>query len=103
MLAKKFRLPVSEVLNQKGATRRGRYFIVKVFAPGKPYARLSAVVSAAVSPRAVGRNWLKRLVYETARSLLPSLTVADYLVIAQKGAYAPAASDGMINELKKLL
>lgn len=103
MLAKKYRLPVSSVLNQKGLMRRGRYFIVKVFPPARAYSRLSAVVSAKVSPTAAGRNALKRLVYATSRAPLFALPVADYLVIAQKGAYDKAASDGIIKELKNLL
>ncbi len=103
MLAKKYRLPVSSVLNQKGLTRRGRYFIVKTFSPAHAYSRLSAVVSAKVSPTAVGRNALKRSVYAAAGTLLSSLPIADYLVIAQKGAYDTAASDGIIKELKNLL
>jgi ribonuclease P protein component len=103
MVAKKYRLPVQTVASLKGASRRGRYFCVKIFKTALPYSRASVIVSTKVQPKATQRNALKRLVYREVGKVLSNLTIADYLIIAQSPVYENDVHDGMIKELKNLI
>ena len=93
---------MSSVLSKQGTTRRGRYFILKVFPGTAAFSRIGVVISAAVLPKASGRNRLRRMVYDASSPLL-SKTPTDYLLIAQRGQYDEAADDAIIKELKNLL
>lgn len=102
MLAKKYRLPVQSVLNQRNRTVRGRYFNIKIFPPTTPFVRVGVVVGAKVALKASARNKLKRAVYSETSKLLAYLKPGEYLIIAQKGAYEALSNDAILGELRQL-
>lgn len=103
MLAKKYRLPIQSVLSKKGVTRKGRYFLVKVFPAVTTHSRVGVVVSAKVAAQATTRNNLKRRIYDAAMLLLPSLPPHDYEIICLIGAEQVPARDAIIKELQTIL
>jgi ribonuclease P protein component len=103
MLAKKYRLPVQSVLDQKGVIRRGRYFLVKTFPTALPHSRLGVVVGSSVAAKATARNALRRSLYAAVWPVVSRKEIRDYLVIARRGSYPLGASDAIIKELNSLL
>lgn len=71
----------------RGAERHGdRYFTILAKANDEPGPRLGLAVSKKVSPRAVVRNRIKRLIRESFRYNLPGLDAYDFVVIAKPPA-----------------
>ena len=83
MLAKKYRLPIQSVLNKSGRTFRGRSFLIKVFLNPVNFNRFGVVISKKVSKLAVKRNWIKRIVLDTAKKFVAAenKNKADVLII----------------------
>ena len=67
MLAKKFRLPIQEVLGQKFKTARNEYFAIKSRPNDLGFSRFGTVISRKVSKSAVKRNKIKRVIFNFIR------------------------------------
>ncbi|MEZ4156620.1 MAG: ribonuclease P protein component [Candidatus Paceibacterota bacterium] len=106
MLAKKYRLPVQSTLKKRAeTTARGRYFLIKKYKASHSYARIAFVVSTKVSKKAVERNRVRRALYSAAGTVLDSVKVFDYVVIASPTmpSLCEEGESAIVNELKKLL
>ena len=78
MLAKKHRLPIQSVLRKNGYSFKSRYFLFKIFS-GKTrstrstssgqavFNRFGVIISKKVSKKAVDRNRLKRIVFDSVK------------------------------------
>jgi ribonuclease P protein component len=83
----------------RGAQRFGdRYFTILAKPNNDTGARLGLAVSRKVSPRAVARNRIKRLVRESFRYNLATLEPQDFVVIAK-----PAAAQASNRQLREAL
>lgn len=102
MLAKKFRLPIQQFTQKISRTLKGRYFLVKVFRPERPFSRFGIIISSKVSKKAVDRNRLKRQFFNFIRIRQDQLPVADYLIIALP-ASIKIGKDELQNQLFKCL
>ncbi len=88
MLAKKYRLPIQNVINKKAKIIRGQYYSIKIFPNSLPYCRFGLSVSKKVSAKAVIRNQIKRQIFNGIRKELfesgnptESLGGNDFLII----------------------
>ncbi|MEK7672609.1 MAG: ribonuclease P protein component [Patescibacteria group bacterium] len=73
MIATKFRTPrekIDYILN-KGSSLISRFFIVRYEQNDLKHSRYRVIVSRKIDPKAVGRNRLRRQIYEAIR-LIPS-------------------------------
>jgi ribonuclease P protein component len=105
MLAKRYKLPVQEVVARTGQTLRSEYFSLKIF-PATPGAseklsRFGVVVSNNVARQAVQRNRIRRAVFRFFKEQYNSFPPADYLAIAHKKA-ATLKKEGFRRELQSL-
>ena len=100
MLAKKYRLPVQSLAGKKGASVRGRYFLLKIF-PATSQSRFAVTVSKRVYAGAAKRNWLRRIVFEYVRQQ-PLRAIHDYLVVAEPAAATLKTKDDIIKELTSI-
>lgn len=67
MLAKKYRLPIQNVIGEKAKVIKGQYFSIKIFPNSLPYCRFGLSVSKKVSAKAVVRNEIKRQIFNRIR------------------------------------
>lgn len=102
MLAKKYKLPLQNFTGSSGLVSRSPYFTVKQFPAGTSHSRFGAVVSKKVSGKAVGRNRLKRFIYDSAAQWLSQLPVRDYVIIAAPRS-APLSREDVSRQLKSCL
>lgn len=102
MLAKKYKLPLQHFAGQSGAVSRSPYFTVRQFPAGVSHSRFGAVVSKKVSGKAVSRNRLKRLIYDSAAQWLSQLPVRDYVIIASPRV-APLSREEVSRQLRQCL
>lgn len=101
MLAKKFRLPVEEVISRKAAVTRGELFTVKVFTSQLPYSRFGVVVSSRIIPKATKRNALRRLIFNWLRTNQKTTGHShDVVLIATPALGRAADKSGIIKELE---
>ena len=102
MLEKKNRLSKNKEFDkiwQKGYSGFDGLLGVKVISNTLNINRFGILVGLKVDKKAVGRNYLKRILRETIRSLSPSLKKGFDIVIIS----LPAARNKKITELKKSL
>ena len=104
MLAKKYRLPIQSVLNKSGRTFRGRSFLIKAFSNQADFNRFGVVISKKVSKLAVKRNWIKRIVLDTAKKFVitENNNKADVLIIISPTMIKMEKAD-IIKELEEAL
>ena len=111
MLPKKYRLSFKKGKRKKTADRtrfKGGFFdLVVFFKPGevpKPQgSRWGFIISKKVSPKAVERNRLKRLLGENARYFLPQIRPGLELVILGKPVLAGRGLEEIRQKLGDLL
>jgi ribonuclease P protein component len=98
MLAKKYRLPIQSVLRKNGHSFKSRYFLFKIFS-GKTrlidsgqtaFNRFGVIISKKVSKKAVDRNRLKRIIFDSVKKFIFSqskdyLNGLDILIILSPG------------------
>ncbi|MEK7463240.1 MAG: ribonuclease P protein component [Patescibacteria group bacterium] len=104
MLAKKYRLPIQSVLNKSGRTFRGRSFLIKAFSNQADFNRFGVVISKKVDKRAVKRNWIKRIVLDTAKKFVvaENKNKFDVLIIVYPAMIKLEKAD-IIKELEEAL
>lgn len=92
-------------LHKNAHTYRSRYFAVKVIAnPHRKLPRLAAIVSKKTHKSAVGRNRIRRRVYEILRLESPKLNgVYDIAVIVTSGEVLTADYAELSSSLQSLL
>ena len=101
MLAKKYRLPVHKIFKIRGRTSGNSYFSVKITGNTLGFNRFGAVIGAKVSKKAVVRNKLRRLIFNTVRQNyknMESPSGLDVLIIMK-----PAAVNLSEQEIKNLI
>ncbi len=64
MLAKKFRLPVNIFPTKARIFYRGQHFTIKISSNDLSYNRVGVIVAKKTAPRAVGRNRLRRKIFD---------------------------------------
>lgn len=111
MLASRFRFHGHgslKFLHKNAQISRSRYFTVKaVTNPHRPHSRFAIIVSKKVHKAAVGRNRIRRRVYEMIRGTQDQLTTTvDLAVIVTSGEVLAAPYDELnrtlIGQLKEL-
>ena len=104
MLAKKYRLPIQSVLNKSGRTFSGRSFLIKAFSNQADFNRFGVVISKKVDKRAVKRNWIKRIVLDTAKKFVvaENKNKFDVLIIVYPAMIKLEKAD-IIKELEEAL
>ena len=114
MLSKRFRLPIGQLpphlkvrcggLNKSGRTFRGRSFLIKAFSNQADFNRFGVVISKKVSKLAVKRNWIKRIVLDTAKKFVitENNNKADVLIIISPTMIKMEKAD-IIKELEEAL
>ncbi|MGB4762524.1 MAG: ribonuclease P protein component [Candidatus Saccharimonas sp.] len=92
-------------LHKNANTYRSRYFAVKVIAnPHRKHARFAVIVSKKTHKSAVGRNRIRRRVYEILRLESTKLSgVYDIAVIVTSGEVLTADYAELTNSLRSLL
>ena len=75
---------------------------MKIFVPETDHSRLGVVISRKVSPKAVERNRLKRIVFNVFREKIGTLPTKDYLVILSPNA-SRLDKPEFIKEFSKIL
>ena len=92
-------------LHKNAQTYRSRYFAVKVIAnPRRKMSRLAAIVSKKTHKSAVGRNHIRRRVYEILRLESPKFNgVYDIAVIITSGEVLTADYTELSDSLQSLL
>ena len=85
MLAKKYRLPIQEVVKKTGETLKTPYFLIKIFSNNFSYARVGIVISKKIAPKATDRNRLKRKIFFAISNIIKSKNHTsagkDFLII----------------------
>ena len=79
MLAKKYRLPIQEMIKKNGKATKGPFFLIKIFQSQFPYSRFGIIISKKVAKGAVKRNKLKRLIFSILNPL--EKIKKDFLII----------------------
>jgi ribonuclease P protein component len=84
---------------------RSHYFTVKAIAnPHRPRSRYAIIVSKKVHKSAVGRNRIRRRMYELLRHEMPAIRSShDIAVIISSGEVLGAASHDLSENLRELL
>ena len=104
MLAKKYRFHGHgslKYLFQNGANQRSRYFAVRVLHnPRRNKSRFSVIVSKKIHKSAVGRNRIRRRMYELLRAQHPDFANSFDIAVIITNAEAIAAPH---DDLKKSL
>ena len=95
MLSQKHRL--SRSADVKKTTAKGRsffnpYFVIKL-SPGSENTRVTVIVSAKVSKKAVDRNRIKRILREELRKNIPHFKTGYYAVIVKPAAIKATPTD----------
>lgn len=92
-------------LHKNANTYRSRYFAVKVIAnPHRKLSRLAAIVSKKTHKSAVGRNRIRRRVYEILRLELPNFNgVYDIAIIVTSSEVLTADHAELVQSLQSLL
>ena len=90
--------PAFDHVFDSASSSRDQYFIVLSVGNDLTHPRLGLVVSRKVSPRAVNRNRIRRVVRESFREHQYDLAACDLVVMAQ-----PAARDADNSELRNSL
>lgn len=85
MLAKKYRLPIHKIYKLRGRIFGNNYFSVKIIKNNLAFSRFGVVVGAKISKKAVVRNKLRRLIFNTIKENYKnfSKTGLDMLIIAK--------------------
>lgn len=79
MLAKKYRLPIQEMIKKNGKAIKWPFFLIKIFQSRFPYSRFGIIISKKAAKSAVKRNKLKRLIFSV---LNPMENIGkDFLII----------------------
>jgi len=102
MLSQTKRLKIQEFINQKpGKISRGQFFLVKTFfQSGKT--RIGVSVPKKIFPTAVGRNRLKRVIFNHLQSIFIAISPSSYLIQVLPPA-SSAKDRAIIEELEKLI
>ncbi len=89
---------------KNGQAVRSHFMTVKYISnPHRKHSRFSIVVSKKVLKSAVGRNRIRRRVYEIARQELPNFkSVSDIVVIAFTSELATMSAEELSEALKQL-
>ena len=108
MLSKKLRFHGHgglRFLYKNAGAERSRFFTVKSIAnPHRKISRFSVVVSKKVHKSAVGRNRIRRRIYEILRTELPNLKPAhDVAVIVTSGEVLEMPAEEMRSNLVELM
>jgi ribonuclease P protein component len=111
MLAARFRFHGHgslKFLHRNAITSRSRYFTVKVVTnPHRTHSRFAVIVSKKVHKSAVGRNRIRRRIYEIIRVTQPHLdSTIDLAVIVTSGEVLAAQqadiAQTLVGQLKEL-
>ncbi len=87
MLAKKFRLPVNAFPAKARIFYRGQHFTIKISSNNLSYNRVGIITTKKTTPRAVGRNRLRRKIFDLFRGM-PAFAPASAKATAGKKALA---------------
>ena|SRR3989344_3524288 len=99
MLAKKFRLPIQDVLGKRGATIKALNFLIKIFPNNLGYNRFGVIISKKVAKQSTKRNKIKRIFFNSLKTFLFSGKMkSDYLIIV-----SPKITELKKEDIKKLL
>ena len=92
-------------LYKNADTYRSRYFTLRITKnPRRPHPRCAVVVSKKIHKSAVGRNRMRRRVYELIRHELPQLnTTYDMALIITSAELIAAPHDDIRESLQSLL
>ena len=83
MLAKKYRLPIQQVIQKNGKIVKTPYFLVKFFSNDLGFFRFGIIISKKVDSRASARNKIKRIIFQSVRPYLKNQSAGgkDFLII----------------------
>ena len=88
----------------KGSAKRSRFFTVKTtYNQRRKYSRFSVVISKKVHKSAVGRNRMRRRIYEVIRSEIPKMkSVQDVAVIVSSAEVMALPYDELYSQITTL-
>lgn len=92
-------------LHKNATASRSRYFTIKAIVnPHRRYSRFAVIVSKKVHKSAVGRNRIRRRVYEVLRSMQPHIPgTTDIAVIVSSGEVLDVSHEDMVDTLQSQL
>ena len=88
----------------KGSTKRSRFFTVKTtYNQRRKHSRFSVVISKKVHKSAVGRNRMRRRIYEVIRNEIPKMkSVQDVAVIVSSAEVMALPYDELYSQITTL-
>ena len=101
MLAKKYRLPIQEVFQKRGASIKTPYFLLKIFENNLPFNRFGVIISKKTEQKSTGRNRLKRLVLDSLEKFLFLGDEKRDILIITSPAIKGLKKEKIIEELNK--
>lgn len=102
MIAKKYKIPLTEPFKKTKFIQKTPYFILKINPSALTYGRCGVVVPKKFFAAAVTRNRLKRIIFSVFQKKIIILPAADYLIILSTKA-AAAPKERLIKTLEEVL
>ncbi len=104
MIAKKYKLPIQQVLRKKADVVSGsNFFSVKVFNNSLPISRFGIVISKKVSAKATERNKIKRKIFNFIQKRKIYLKGGKDFLIIVKPIAKNISNELLKKELQKIL
>lgn len=104
MIAKKYKLPIQQVLKKKAdSISGGNFFSVKIFNNSLPISRFGIVISKKVSAKATERNKIKREAFNLIQKRKSYLKGGKDFLIIVKPIVKNLSKELLKNELQKIL
>lgn len=107
MLPKKYRLTDRQMFRKtlsKGNRINGNFFLLtSLYNVGTEEPRVGVVISKKISKKAVVRNRIKRVVYDSVRKFLEEVSKENTLVFLAKKPVAEATSEEVSNDIDNIM
>ncbi|MDQ2933285.1 MAG: ribonuclease P protein component [bacterium] len=86
---------------EKGRVSHSSLFLIRILR-GQSDLRVAAVTPKKVSKTAVGRNYMRRKIYESVRPMLSSMAKNTHILIFAKPAAVDVKQKDLVEDLKSL-
>lgn len=107
MLPKKYRLADRRMFRRalaRGARVEGKFFVLSVLAGlGREELKAGVIISAKISKKAVVRNKIRRILYDSVRAVLGKIPKRAALVFLAKKSAAGAKKEEITEDVEQIL
>lgn len=107
MLPKKYRLADRQMFGEilsKGGRINGNFFLLtSLHTAGTEWPRVGVIISKKISKKAVVRNRIKRVVYDSVRKFLEEVSKENTLVFLAKKPVAEATSEEVSSDIDSIM